>query len=145
MVEPIKHDLGLTDTQMSLLMGLAFGIFYTLMGVPLGRLADRISRRALIATGVGVWCLMTASCGLARNFGQLFVARIGVGVGEAALTPAALSMISDYLPARKARRGHRLLQHGNLARRRNGHGAGRRRDQLRDEQRRRSSCPASAR
>jgi MFS family permease len=101
MVEPIKHDLGLTDTQMSLLMGLAFGIFYTLMGVPLGRLADRTSRRALIATGVGVWCLMTASCGLARSFGQLFVARIGVGVGEAALTPAAISMISDYFPRQK--------------------------------------------
>lgn len=101
MVEPIKHDLGLSDTQMSLLMGLAFGIFYTLMGVPLGRLADRTSRRALIATGVGVWCLMTAACGLARNFGQLFVARIGVGIGEAALTPAALSMISDYFPREK--------------------------------------------
>ena len=101
MVGPIKADLGLTDTQISLLMGLAFGIFYTIMGVPLGRLADRKSRRGLIAAGVAVWCLMTASCGLAKNFLQLFIARIGVGVGEAALTPAALSMISDYFPREK--------------------------------------------
>jgi MFS family permease len=101
MVEPIKRDLGLTDTQISLLMGLAFGIFYTLMGVPLGRLADRKSRRTLIACGVAVWCMMTAACGLARNFAQFFVARIGVGVGEAALTPSALSMIADYFPREK--------------------------------------------
>jgi MFS family permease len=101
MVEPIKRDLGLTDTHMSLLMGLAFGIFYTLMGVPLGRLADRRSRRGLIAAGVAVWCMMTAACGLARNFAQFFVARIGVGVGEAALTPSALSMIADYFPREK--------------------------------------------
>ncbi len=98
LVEPIRRDLGLTDTQISLLLGLAFAIFYTLLGLPLGRLADRYSRRKIIAAGITIWCLMTACCGLARNFGQLFLARVGVGVGEATLNPCALSLISDYFP-----------------------------------------------
>jgi MFS family permease len=98
MVEPIRRDLDISDTQMSLLLGLAFAIFYTLLGIPIARLADRYSRRLIITTGITIWCLMTAGCGLARNYGQLFLARIGVGVGEAALSPSALSMISDYFP-----------------------------------------------
>jgi MFS family permease len=98
LIGPVKADLGLSDTQISLLLGLAFGIFYTLMGIPLGRLADRRSRRAIIAAGITFWCLMTAACGLARNYAQLFMARVGVGVGEASLTPSALSLISDYFP-----------------------------------------------
>lgn len=98
MIEPIRRDLGITDTQVSLLIGLAFAVFYTLLGVPIARLADRYSRRAIIAAGVTVWCLMTAACGLARNYAQLFLARVGVGVGEAALSPSALSMMSDYFP-----------------------------------------------
>jgi len=98
MVGPIRRDLEITDTQMSLLLGLAFAIFYTLLGIPIARLADRFSRRGIIAAGITIWCLMTAGCGLARNFIQLFVARVGVGVGEAALSPSALSMISDYFP-----------------------------------------------
>lgn len=98
MVEPIRRDLGISDTQMSLLLGLAFAIFYTLLGIPLARLADRYSRRMIITWGIAIWCVMTAGCGLARNYGQLFLARIGVGVGEAALSPSALSMISDYFP-----------------------------------------------
>ncbi|MEE4184220.1 MAG: MFS transporter [Gammaproteobacteria bacterium] len=104
LVEPIKADLQISDTQMSLLQGLAFGIFYTLLGIPLGRLADRRSRRGIIAAGITVWCCMTAACGLARNFVQLFVARIGVGVGEAALNPSAFSLISDYFPREKRAR-----------------------------------------
>jgi len=100
MIEPIRRDLGISDTQVSLLIGLAFAAFYTLLGVPIARLADRYSRRAIIATGIAVWCVMTAACGLARNYGQLFLARIGVGVGEAALSPSALSMLSDYFPPR---------------------------------------------
>jgi len=100
MVGPIRRDLDISDTQVSLLGNLAFGIFYTLLGLPLGRAADRFSRRGIIAAGITVWCAMTAACGLARNFIQLFIARVGVGVGEAALNPAALSMISDYFPAR---------------------------------------------
>jgi len=102
MVEPIRRDLDISDTQVSLLGNLAFGLFYTVLGLPIGRAADRFSRRGIIAAGVTIWCLMTAMCGLARNFGQLFLARVGVGVGEAALNPAALSLISDYFP-RKTR------------------------------------------
>jgi MFS family permease len=98
LVEPIKKDLQISDTQMSLLLGLAFAIFYTFMAVPIGRLADRRSRRAIIAAGITVWCVMTATCGLAKNYWQLFIARIGVGVGEATLTPSALSLLSDYFP-----------------------------------------------
>lgn len=104
LVEPIKADLKISDTQMSLLQGLAFGIFYTLLGIPIGRLADRKSRRGIIATGITIWCCMTAACGLARNFTHLFLARIGVGVGEAALNPSAFSLISDYFPREKRAR-----------------------------------------
>ncbi len=98
LVQPIRADLQISDTGMSLLMGLAFAIFYVAMGVPIARLSDRYSRRTIIATGVFLWSLATAACGLARNFWQLFLARIGVGVGEATLTPAAYSMIADYFP-----------------------------------------------
>jgi len=101
LVEPIKRDLGITDTQMSLLLGLAFAIFYTLLGIPIGRWADRHSRRTIIGIGIVVWCIATVLCGLARNYTQLFAARIGVGAGEASLNPAALSLISDYFPAHK--------------------------------------------
>ena len=98
LVGPIRRDLGISDTQMSLLMGFSFAIFYTILGIPLGRLADRWSRRGLIASGVVVWSLMTALCGLAHSYWQLFLFRIGVGVGEATLSPAAYSMIADYFP-----------------------------------------------
>lgn len=100
-LEPIRHDFGLTDTQVSLLAGTAFALFYVILGLPLGRLADRASRRNLIFVGVFFWSLMTAACGLAQNFWQLFAARVGVGVGEAALSPAAHSIISDYFPPDK--------------------------------------------
>ena len=83
---------------MSLLAGTAFALFYVTLGLPLGRLADRASRRNLIFAGVFFWSLMTAACGLAQNFWQLFAARVGVGVGEAALSPAAHSIISDSFP-----------------------------------------------
>jgi MFS family permease len=101
MVQPIKDYLDLSDTQISLLMGPAFAVFYTIMGIPLGRAADKFSRRNIIVLGMSLWCLMTAASGLARNFMQLFLARIGIGVGEAALSPAALSMISDSFPPEK--------------------------------------------
>ncbi len=112
LVGPIKADLDLSDTQVSLLMGLAFGIFYTLMGIPLGRLADRKSRRLIIAAGITVWSLMTAACGLAKGYGQLFLARIGVGVGEASLSPSALSLISDYFPQQQRGRAIGFYQMG---------------------------------
>ncbi|WP_129778462.1 spinster family MFS transporter [Peristeroidobacter soli] len=100
LIEPIRRDLQISDTQVSLLIGLAFAVFYTLLGVPIARLADRRSRRVIIAAGITIWCFMTAACGVARNYLQLFAARIGVGVGEAALSPSALSMLSDYFPKR---------------------------------------------
>lgn len=103
LIEPIKADLNLSDVQIALLQGAAFGVFYTVMGLPLGWLADRKNRIRLIMVGATLWCLATALCGLARNFAQMFLARIGVGVGEAALSPSALSIISDNFP--KERRG----------------------------------------
>jgi MFS family permease len=98
LVDPIRRDLGINDTAMSLLMGLAFALFYTAFGIPLGRLADARSRRTLIAVGMVTWSLMTAACGLARTFWHLLLARIGVGIGEAALSPAAFSLIADTFP-----------------------------------------------
>jgi MFS family permease len=98
LVDPIKQDLGVSDTQMGLLQGLAFGIFYTLLGMPMGRFVDRSNRRNLVAAGIFSWSLMTALCAMARNFGMLFAARMGVGVGEATLSPSAFSLLSDYFP-----------------------------------------------
>lgn len=98
LVGPIRRDLGISDTQMSLLMGFSFAIFYSLLGIPLGRAADNHDRRGLIVAGLVVWSLMTALCGTARHYWQLFLYRIGVGVGEAALSPAAYSLIADYFP-----------------------------------------------
>jgi len=98
LVGPMKRDLGISDTRVGLLQGLAFGLFYTFMGLPLGRIADTRSRRNLIAVGVVLWSLFTSLCSVARSFWSLFLARMGVGVGEASLSPAAYSLISDYFP-----------------------------------------------
>ncbi|MES2339809.1 MAG: MFS transporter [Pseudomonadota bacterium] len=99
LIDPIKADLGLSDTQIGLLQGLAFGLFYIAMGLPLGWLVDRVSRKRVIAAGVTIWCLATAACGLSSSFWQIFLARMGVGAGEATLSPAAISMIGDSFPA----------------------------------------------
>ena len=112
LVEPLKADLGLSDTELGLLQGLAFAVFYALVGLPIGRWADRYSRRLIIGTGIFLWSLMTAVCGLARNFWHLFLARVGVGVGEAALSPAAYSMIADYFPPAKLGRALGVYQSG---------------------------------
>jgi MFS family permease len=98
LVSPIKQQLGIGDTRMGLLQGVAFALFYTLLGLPVGRIVDRGSRRTVIAIGVFTWSLMTAVCSVAESFGSLFLARMGVGVGEATLGPAAFSLISDYFP-----------------------------------------------
>ncbi len=98
LVGPIRATLQISDTQISLLHGLAFALFYSVLGLPIGRMVDRRKRTTIIAVGIAVWSIMTAFCGLARSFLQLFLARVGVGVGEAALSPAAYSMISDYFP-----------------------------------------------
>lgn len=101
LVDPIKADLGISDTQIGLLQGFAFTVFYTFAGIPLGRLADKKNRKIIIAVSMFLWSLMTAACGLAKSFTHLFIARIGVGIGEAGLSPAANSMITDYFPKNK--------------------------------------------
>jgi MFS family permease len=98
LVGPIRESFQISDTQYSLLAGLAFSLFYAAMGLPLARIADLGNRRNLIAVGITVWSFMTALCGLASGYWTLFAARIGVGVGEATLGPAAYSMITDYFP-----------------------------------------------
>lgn len=101
LVGPIKADLKISDTQVGLLGGLAFSLFYTLLGLPIGRLADRYNRRNIIVGGVVLWSMMTAACAFTRSFPALFLARMGVGVGEAALSPSAVSMIADSFPKEK--------------------------------------------
>ena len=103
LAEPIARDLALSDTQIGLMTGLAFALFYTVLGIPIARFADRgtTSRPKVIALALAVWSAMTALCGLAQNFAQLLLARIGVGVGEAGCTPPAHSLISDMVPPEK--------------------------------------------
>lgn len=98
MVQPIRADLGISDTRFGMLQGVAFGLFYTVLALPIGRLVDSRSRRRIVAVGVAVFSLFSLLSGLARSFGQLFAARVGVGAGEASLVPAAYSMISDLFP-----------------------------------------------
>lgn len=95
LVEPIKRDLQVTDTQIGLLQGLAFSVLYAVAGIPIGRLVDSMNRRNIVLAGSVTWTLATAACGLASSYAQLFLTRVAVGVGEAALGPAAYSMISD--------------------------------------------------
>ncbi|MEJ2087769.1 MAG: MFS transporter, partial [Gammaproteobacteria bacterium] len=95
LVGPIREDFGITDFQYSLLQGAAFALLYTFAGLPLGRLADRHSRKLILFVSVSFWSLATVACGLTKNFTQLFLARMGVGAGEAGLAPPAYSMILD--------------------------------------------------
>jgi MFS family permease len=103
LAEPIKRDLGLSDTQLGLLAGPAFAVFYAVLGIPIARYADkaRTNRVWLISVCLAIWSAMTAICGVAQNFLQLALARIGVGVGEAGCTPAAHSLIADSVPPEK--------------------------------------------
>jgi MFS family permease len=104
LIEPIKADLELSDAQLGLLLGPAFAIFYATLGLPFGWMADRYRRTWIVGAGALLWSLATFACGLGRNFAQLFVARMFVGVGEATLSPCAMSMIADsYPPERRAK------------------------------------------
>ncbi len=100
LAEPISQELGLSDTQIGLMTGIAFALFYTLLGLPIARYSDKVTthRGRLIAVALVIWSAMTALCGLAQNFVQLLLARMGVGVGEAGCTPAAHSLIADRVP-----------------------------------------------
>nr|WP_246543464.1 MFS transporter [Novosphingobium profundi] len=100
-VDPIRADLGIGDVDMSLLLGLSFGIFYALVGIPLGLSADRLSRRKLLMTGVGLWSIATFLGGLSQDYWHLFASRLLVGLGEATLAPCAVSMIADMFPANR--------------------------------------------
>lgn len=101
LLEPIKAEFDLSDTQLGFLTGFAFAIFYAIMGIPLARLADQGDRRKLIAVVIALWSVMTAACGLATGFITLLIARIGVGIGEAGSAPAVQSMICDYFEPRR--------------------------------------------
>jgi MFS family permease len=101
--ELIKKDLALSDTQLGLLSGLAFAVFYATLGIPVARLADRANRKNIVAISLAIWSAMTAAGGLAQNFAQLLLARIGVGIGEAGSSPPSHSIIADlYPPERRA-------------------------------------------
>jgi MFS family permease len=101
LIEPIKREMDLTDTQVGLLIGPAYAIFFFIAGIPLGRLADRSSRRALVSSTLFIWSLLTACSGIAQNFMHLVLARIGVSVGKAGGPPAAVALISDIFPAER--------------------------------------------
>lgn len=109
---PIKAELHLTDGQLGLMGGLAFALFYSGLGIPIARLADRKDRGAIMAVALALWSLMTALCGVAQNFGQLFLARLGVGVGEAGGVAPAYSLIADIYPAEKRARALALYAFG---------------------------------
>ncbi|HKJ74613.1 MAG TPA: MFS transporter [Alphaproteobacteria bacterium] len=101
LLESIKRDLALSDTELGLLGGLAFSIFYVSVGIPIAWLADRFNRRNIMAMAITTWSGMTALCGLATGFGTLFIARVGVGVGEAGSGPPSQSLIADYIPPKQ--------------------------------------------
>ncbi len=109
---PIKAELGLTDIQLSLMGGLAFALFYTFLGIPIAMLADRKSRVWIMTVALTVWSAMTAACGFAQNFLQLFFARLGVGVGEAGGVAPAYSLIADYFPQEKRARALSIYSFG---------------------------------
>jgi predicted MFS family arabinose efflux permease len=110
LLEPIKREFSLSDTQLGLLGGIAFALFYSIVGFPMAWLADRFNRRNIIAVALGLWSAMTAVCGLATGFPSLFLARVGVGIGEAGGMPPSYSLISDYFPPE--RRGTALAVFG---------------------------------
>lgn len=112
LVGPIKHDLGMTDTQISLLLGFAFAVFSAFLGIPIARLADTKSRRLVIALGAATAGVMTAACGLAQNFWQLFTARVAVGAGDACNAPATYSILADSFPREKLPRAASVLSTG---------------------------------
>jgi len=114
LLKPIKEDLALTDFQIGLLMGPAFGLFYVLVTVPIGWLADRWNRRAILAGGITLWCAMTCGGAFVRSFMPLFGMRLGVGLGEAAVGPCAVSLISDYFPRERRARAMSVFMAGTF-------------------------------
>jgi len=112
LLQPIKQDLHLSDFQIGLILGPAFIVFYILLGVPVGWLADRANRRAILATGIAIWCTMTAAAAAATSFLPLFITRLGVGFGEATVAPVSVSMLSDYFGRERQARAMSLFMSG---------------------------------
>jgi MFS family permease len=112
LVDPIKRDLGVTDVQISYLQGLAFAIFFSLLALPIARWADRMSRRNILAIGIALWSVFTVLCAASHTFGHLFLARLGVGVGEATLIAPGISLLADYFPVEKRGRAMSLTSLG---------------------------------
>jgi len=112
LVEPIKADLQISDTRMSFLLGFAFIMFYAFLSLPIARLADVHSRKIIVACGVTLWSLMTAACGLASSYWHLFIARMGVGCGEACNGPATFSIIADSFPPEKLAKATAVISSG---------------------------------
>jgi MFS family permease len=112
LAEPIRNELGLIDSQIGLVTGLAFALFYTFAGIPIARLADRGNRPMIISASIVVWSAFTALSGFAQNFMHLFLARIGVGAGEAGCTPPSHSLITDYAPVEKRAAALAVFQMG---------------------------------
>jgi MFS family permease len=113
-LDSIKKDLALTDFQLGLMLGPAFVVFYLLLGIPIGRLADRASRRGILAAGITLWCCMTALGGFARTYPVLLASRLGVGLGEATLGPCGISLVSDYFPGPGRARAVSVLMTGTF-------------------------------
>src|SRR5579863_9439757 len=109
---PIKSELHLSDSQLGLMGGLAFALFYTFLGIPIARLADRVSRTSIMTAALALWSLMTAVCGFTQSFAQLFLARVGVGVGEAGGVAPAYSLICDYFPTKERARALSVYSFG---------------------------------
>ena len=112
LVQPIKADLHISDTRMSFLLGFAFVMFYAFLSIPIARLADVHSRRMIIGWGVAIWSVMTALCGLANNYWHLFIARMGVGAGEACNGPATFSIVADSFPPEKLAKATSVISSG---------------------------------
>ena len=115
LVGPIRESLNITDLELSLLHGFAFAVFYVSLGIPIARFADSHNRVRLISVGILVWSAMTAFCGFAKTFWQMFLGRVGVGIGQATLSPAAYSILSDYFPPHKLTRALSVYQTGIYA------------------------------
>jgi MFS family permease len=114
LIGPIQADLGISDTQFGLLHGFAFAIFYATLGVPIAGFSDRMARPAVISAGIAVWSLATAACGLAGSFAALFGARVMVGAGEGALSPATQSLIADLFSREKLGRALAVYSLGSF-------------------------------
>jgi MFS family permease len=112
LVTPIKRDLGISDVQVSLLIGLAFVVLFSILGIPAGWLVDRVSRKRVVAFGVASWSLMVIVSGFARSFGQLFFGRVGVGIGESTLVPASFALVQATLPPKQRGKAFGMLSLG---------------------------------